>query len=79
MTPADVERLAHRIAWRYKHSRDPAHSDTYTFNRATLLQFTQAIIEGCAIKADSIAAQYNDSSGHAAERVGSALRAMARE
>jgi len=35
--------LAHRIAWRYKKSSDPAHSDTYTFNEATLLQFAAAV------------------------------------
>lgn len=39
----DVEALAHRIAWRYKKSSDPHHSDTYTFNRATLLQFAEAL------------------------------------
>ena len=38
-----VEALAHRIAWRYKKSTDPAHSDTFTFNRATLMQFAEAI------------------------------------
>lgn len=39
----DVEFLAHRIAWRYKMSTDRRHSDTYTFNRATLLQFAEAL------------------------------------
>ena len=34
-----VEELAHRLCWRYKRSTDPAHSDTYTFNRTTLLEF----------------------------------------
>lgn len=38
-----IEALAHRIAWRYKKSSDPNHSDTYTFNRATLLQFAAAL------------------------------------
>ena len=42
--PTDVEKLAHRIAWRYKKSSDPTHSDTYTFNRDTLLQFADALI-----------------------------------
>lgn len=41
--PEAVEALAHRIAWRYKKSSDLAHSDTYTFNRSTLLQFAQAL------------------------------------
>ena len=39
-----VETLAHRMAWRYKCSRDPNHSDTYTFNRATLLTFADALV-----------------------------------
>lgn len=38
-----VEALAHRMAWRYRRSSDPQHSDTYTFNRATLLQFADAL------------------------------------
>lgn len=40
-----IEDLAHRICWRYKHSSDPHHSHTYTFNRATLLAFADAILE----------------------------------
>ena len=40
----DTEKLAHRIAWRYKKSSDPSHSDTYTFNRETLLQFANALM-----------------------------------
>lgn len=43
--PAQVEALAHRIAWRYKKSSDPHHSDTYTFNRETLLQFAAAMAQ----------------------------------
>ena len=39
----DTEKLAHRIAWRYKKSSDPSHSDTYTFNRETLVQFANAL------------------------------------
>ena len=35
--------LAHRICWRYKHSKDPHHSSTYTFNDRTLLQFAEAV------------------------------------
>lgn len=34
----------HRLAWRYKHSGDPKHSSTYTFNRECLLQFASAIL-----------------------------------
>lgn len=46
MDETHIKNLAHRICWRYKHSSDPAHSHTYLFNRSTLLQFTQAVIEG---------------------------------
>ena len=53
-----VETLAHRMAWRYKCSRDPNHSDTYTFNRATLLTFADALVaaerERCAAAVDHI-------------------------
>lgn len=38
-----LEELAHRIAWRYKKSSDPHHSDTYTFNKDTLIQFAAEI------------------------------------
>ncbi|AMM23027.1 hypothetical protein [Variovorax sp. PAMC 28711] len=44
--PNAVEALAHRIAWRYKKSSDPHHSDTYTFNKDTLLQFAAALASG---------------------------------
>lgn len=43
LTDEEREALGHRIAWRYKKSSDPHHSGTYTFNRATLLQFSEAI------------------------------------
>jgi hypothetical protein len=43
MTDAEIKSLAHRIAWRYKMSTDPAHSDTYKFNEATLVQFARAV------------------------------------
>ena len=39
----DVIELAHRICWRYKHSNDPHHSSTYTFNDRTLMQFSETI------------------------------------
>ena len=38
-----IEDMAHRIAWRYKKSSDPHHSDTYTFNKDTLIQFAAEI------------------------------------
>lgn len=47
MTTDEILDLAHREAWRYKKSSDPHHSDTYTFNRSTLLEFARklAIVE----------------------------------
>jgi hypothetical protein len=46
-----VEALAHRMAWRYKKSTDPHHSDTYTFNRATLLDFAATLMTPRALAA----------------------------
>jgi predicted lipid-binding transport protein (Tim44 family) len=43
MEDEQIEAMAHRMAWRYKHSSDPAHSHTYTFNRARLLEFARAL------------------------------------
>lgn len=43
MTDYEIEQLAHRTCWRYKVSKDPNHSDTYTFNRHTLLEFARAL------------------------------------
>lgn len=42
----DEERIcqiAQRKAWRYKFSCDPHHSDTYTFNATTMVNFVRAI------------------------------------
>ena len=39
----NIIELAHRICWRYKHSNDPAHSSTYTFNDKTLEQFAALV------------------------------------
>lgn len=47
-TDYQVEQLAHRTCWRYRHSSDPAHSHTYTFNRHTLLEFARALRDGGA-------------------------------
>lgn len=44
MTDYQVEELAHRICWKYKKSSDPHHSDTYTFNKNTLLEFARILI-----------------------------------
>ena len=45
MTSEDTLELAHREAWRYKKSSDPHHSDTYTFNRSTLIEFARKLEE----------------------------------
>lgn len=45
LTDEQIEAIGHRKAWRYKHSSDPAHSSTYTFNRVCLLDFARAAIE----------------------------------
>ena len=50
-----IEKLAHRIAWRYKKSSDPAHSDTWTFNAATLAQFARAVSESVRPQAEPVA------------------------
>ena len=46
LTDHEIETLAHRMCWRYKHSSDPAHSDTYTFNRVTLQEFARKLMQG---------------------------------
>ena len=46
MAESEIAEIAHRTAWRYKKSSDPAHSDTYTFNRTTLMQFARALEHG---------------------------------
>ena len=52
MTDDEILEVAHRMAWRYKKSSDPNHSDTYTFNRTTLLEFARKLMaaerEACA-------------------------------
>ena len=52
MTNNEILELGHRKAWRYKKSGDPHHSDTYTFNRSTLLEFARKLLaagrEACA-------------------------------
>jgi hypothetical protein len=45
LTDEQIEAIGHRKAWRYKHSSDPAHSSTYTFNRVCLLDFARAAID----------------------------------
>lgn len=36
--------MAFRMCWKYRHSTDPHHSDTYKFNTALLLRFARAIL-----------------------------------
>lgn len=43
MTDYQVKELAHRVCWKYKKSQDPHHSDTYTFNDHTLLEFARVL------------------------------------
>ena len=38
-----VIELAHRTCWRYRHSKDPNHSSTYTFNDKTLEHFAALV------------------------------------
>lgn len=40
----EIRCLGQRNAWHYKYSSDPAHSSTYKFNDACLLQFARAIL-----------------------------------
>jgi hypothetical protein len=43
LSEEQIEAIAHRKAWRYRKSSDPHHSDTYTFNRACLIEFVRAL------------------------------------
>lgn len=68
-----VEDMAHRLCWRYKHSSDPAHSHTYTFNRSTLLAFADALLDrqrqhAKEAEARAVAAEYAEGKGVLAER-----------
>lgn len=48
MTDADILDVAHRMAWRYKKSRDTHHSDTYTFNATTMVDFVRRMMAAAA-------------------------------
>ena len=39
-----IEKLAHRMCWKYRHSTDPHHRSTYKFNLTTLLDYSRAIL-----------------------------------
>jgi hypothetical protein len=58
--PPHVEALAHRLAWRYKKSSDPHHSDTYTFNRATLHQFAAALAAQAPQQTQGVAVRWSN-------------------
>jgi hypothetical protein len=57
LTDEQIEAIGHRKAWRYKHSSDPAHSSTYTFNRVCLLDFARAAIAASKCAAPAASAQ----------------------
>ena len=48
MTDAEILGVAHRMAWRYKKSSDPHHSDTYTFNATTMVDFARRVMAAAA-------------------------------
>ena len=48
MTDAEILDVAHRMAWRYKKSSDPHHSDTYTFNATTMVDFARRVMAAAA-------------------------------
>jgi hypothetical protein len=80
-----VEAMAHRMCWRYKHSSDPAHSNTYTFNRACLLEFAAKLLaaerERCAQLCEQIGRVGPEAAftaGKCAEAIRTALRTTRR-
>jgi hypothetical protein len=46
LTDGVIEAICHRTAWRYKFSSDPRHSSMYTFNKACLIAFARAVLDG---------------------------------
>lgn len=64
MTKDEIEALAHRTCWRYRKSGDPHHSDTYTFNAATLHEFVRRVVaeerEACARAAEGFTEERDD-------------------
>lgn len=45
MDAEKILEIAHRTAWKYKHSSDPQHSSTYTFNAHTMIDFARKVSE----------------------------------
>jgi len=43
MTDDEILKLAHRMAWKYKHSNNANHSSTYTFNDVCMIDFAKKI------------------------------------
>ena len=46
--------IAHRTAWKYKKSSDPHHSDTYTFNEHTLIDFVHKVTREMEIRIQAL-------------------------
>lgn len=46
--------IAHRTAWKYKKSSDPHHSDTYTFNECTIIDFAQKVTREMEIRIQAL-------------------------
>jgi hypothetical protein len=44
ISDSEILSLAHRKAWRYKYSSDPAHSSTYTFNDMLMVEFVRYLL-----------------------------------
>lgn len=50
MQDDEILKIAHRTAWKYKHSTDPHHSDTYTFNNMCMIDFARKVLNGSAVE-----------------------------
>lgn len=74
----EVIALAHREAWRYKKSDYPNQSDTYTFNRATLLEFARKLSgaerEACAKVCEEVADETAMGEADGADACANAIR-----
>lgn len=46
--------IAHRTAWKYKKSSDSHHSDTYTFNEFTMIDFAQKVTREMEIRIQAL-------------------------
>ena len=59
----DTEKLAHRIAWRYKQNDGPAQSAIYSFDRNTLLQFADFLIAAERERCAKVCEDFDDEGG----------------